>query len=111
VANLRSFLNLTAVDLQSFFIDSQSTRPLLTFQTFRDRFDFAFEVISPNSISLSHSLALSLSRAGKQCTIYEARPLQCSTYPWWPKLLANEAEYLEEAVDPIEVEDGKVCCM
>lgn len=26
-------------------------------------------------------------RDGKQCTVYGARPLQCSTYPWWPELM------------------------
>jgi Fe-S-cluster containining protein len=24
---------------------------------------------------------------GKRCTIYAVRPLQCSTYPWWPELM------------------------
>jgi Fe-S-cluster containining protein len=24
------------------------------------------------------------------CTVYEARPLQCSTYPFWPSILASE---------------------
>ncbi len=24
---------------------------------------------------------------GRQCTVYSARPLQCSTYPWWPELM------------------------
>lgn len=24
---------------------------------------------------------------GRQCTVYGARPLQCSTYPWWPELM------------------------
>ena len=23
----------------------------------------------------------------KRCTIYPVRPLQCSTYPWWPELM------------------------
>ena len=24
-----------------------------------------------------------------QCTIYEARPLQCSTYPFWPRFMSS----------------------
>jgi Fe-S-cluster containining protein len=24
---------------------------------------------------------------GKQCTVHAAKPLQCSTYPWWPELM------------------------
>lgn len=26
-------------------------------------------------------------RDGRQCTVYGARPLQCSSYPWWPELM------------------------
>ena len=33
-----------------------------------------------------------------QCGIYEARPLQCSTYPWWPALLVNKNAWEAEAV-------------
>ena len=25
------------------------------------------------------------------CTLHEARPLQCRTYPWWPELLPDQA--------------------
>ena len=36
----------------------------------------------------------------KLCTIYPVRPLQCSTYPWWPSLM-----------DPISwgIEGAEVC--
>lgn len=33
----------------------------------------------------------------KKCTIYEARPLQCRTFPWWPQTLASEKEWLKGA--------------
>ena len=26
-------------------------------------------------------------REGRHCSIYGARPLQCSSYPWWPELM------------------------
>ena len=42
---------------------------------------------------------------GKKCTVYEARPTQCRTYPYWPRLMNNESAWLEEAVD---IEKGKV---
>ena len=48
-----------------------------------------------------------LDQDGKKCTIYEARPLQCSTYPWWPRLIVNEQEWEKEAVVPMEVQGGK----
>jgi Fe-S-cluster containining protein len=27
------------------------------------------------------------------CGVYEARPLQCRTFPWWPGVLKNEATW------------------
>jgi Fe-S-cluster containining protein len=42
---------------------------------------------------------------GKKCTVYEARPTQCRTYPYWPRLMNNESAWLEEAVD---IEKGKL---
>jgi len=35
-----------------------------------------------------------------QCGIYEARPLQCSTYPFWPRLLRSPSAWDAEAVAP-----------
>jgi Fe-S-cluster containining protein len=34
----------------------------------------------------------------KQCTIYESRPIQCKTYPFWPRLLSSETEWEDESV-------------
>ncbi len=33
----------------------------------------------------------------KKCTVYEARPVQCKTYPWWVHNLRNPADWKEEA--------------
>ena len=44
-----------------------------------------------------------LSKEG-QCGIYEARPIQCSTYPWWPSLLESEEAWEDEAVVPDDQE-------
>ena len=41
---------------------------------------------------------------GKQCSIYEARPLQCRTYPWWPRLLMNQHEWAKESVVPDNID-------
>ena len=32
----------------------------------------------------------------QQCTIYEARPNQCSTYPFWPKIMKSRKSWNEE---------------
>ena len=37
---------------------------------------------------------------GKTCTIYESRPVQCRTYPYWPKLLFNRTAFNSQAVMP-----------
>ena len=34
---------------------------------------------------------------GKRCSIYNARPSQCSTFPWWPAQLENEKEWNDAA--------------
>ena len=31
-----------------------------------------------------------------QCEIYEARPTQCRTYPWWPAILKSKKSWKEE---------------
>lgn len=43
-----------------------------------------------------------------RCKVYTARPLQCSTYPWWPELL-NSREWREEGISVCEgiVLDGE----
>lgn len=43
-----------------------------------------------------------LNTENNQCTVYGARPLQCSTYPWWPELVANTAAWREEAASVCE---------
>ncbi len=34
---------------------------------------------------------------GKRCNVYEARPKQCRTYPWWSENVATAADWKEEA--------------
>ena len=33
----------------------------------------------------------------KTCTLYNARPMQCKTYPWWPEILSSKKAWEEEA--------------
>ena len=35
----------------------------------------------------------------KKCRIYEARPTQCKTYPWWAKNLRSEKDWKSAAND------------
>lgn len=39
-----------------------------------------------------------------QCSIYDVRPVQCATYPFWPSLLASREDWEDEAVVPDDVE-------
>lgn len=34
---------------------------------------------------------------GKRCSIYDVRPTQCKTFPWWPANLKNKKEWKEAA--------------
>ena len=36
-------------------------------------------------------------RPGEGCTVYEARPLQCRTYPFWGRILASRVTWGHEA--------------
>lgn len=38
----------------------------------------------------------------KHCMIYEARPLQCSTYPFWPRIMDSIDDWNEEVVSSID---------
>jgi len=58
-----------------------------------------------DSMGSSADRCIFLDDDGKKCTVYEARPTQCRTYPYWPRLMSNESAWLEEAVD---IEKGKV---
>lgn len=43
-----------------------------------------------------------------QCSIYEVRPVQCSTYPFWPSVLRNRESWEDESVlpDDVVIEEG-----
>eukprot|EP00550_Attheya_septentrionalis_P007372 CAMPEP_0198295318 /NCGR_PEP_ID=MMETSP1449-20131203/27147_1 /TAXON_ID=420275 /ORGANISM="Attheya septentrionalis, Strain CCMP2084" /LENGTH=284 /DNA_ID=CAMNT_0043995593 /DNA_START=161 /DNA_END=1012 /DNA_ORIENTATION=+ len=43
-----------------------------------------------------------------QCRIYDVRPVQCSTYPFWPSLLEDSEAWEEESVvpDDVAIENG-----
>lgn len=34
----------------------------------------------------------------KRCSVYDARPVQCRTYPFWPAIMESEATWEEESV-------------
>jgi len=43
-----------------------------------------------------------LNPENNQCTVYGARPLQCSTYPWWPELVGSDKAWQHEAYSVCE---------
>ena len=34
---------------------------------------------------------------GRRCQVYQGRPRQCRTFPWWPSTLKSEASWVEVA--------------
>ncbi|CAM9763325.1 unnamed protein product [Chrysoparadoxa australica] len=40
---------------------------------------------------------------GRTCGIYEERPVQCRTYPYWPRLIKSKEDWMAEAVVPDDV--------
>lgn len=44
--------------------------------------------------------------ANGQCSIYDHRPVQCSTYPWWPSILRSEETWLAERVLPSDAPEA-----
>lgn len=44
---------------------------------------------------------------GGKCSIYSVRPVQCSTYPFWPSLLESKEDWEDEAVVPDDVSLGE----
>jgi Fe-S-cluster containining protein len=46
----------------------------------------------------------------KQCTVYTARPSQCKTFPFWPKVLESKKAWIEEKkhCEGIEREGSKI---
>lgn len=39
----------------------------------------------------------SLLSSDKRCSVYEVRPLQCSSYPYWPEVMHSRATWNAEA--------------
>ena len=46
--------------------------------------------------------------SGKLCGIYEDRPTQCRTFPFWPEVLRNEGRWNETARDCEGMGQGKL---
>ncbi|NLC92287.1 MAG: YkgJ family cysteine cluster protein [Treponema sp.] len=47
-------------------------------------------------------------KKGVGCTAYEARPIQCSTYPFWTRILKNEKTFLEEKKECPGIGEGNI---
>lgn len=54
----------------------------------------------------SDTACVFLDTDGKTCTVYESRPVQCKSYPYWPNLLVSRSTWDAEAVLP-ENQPGK----
>lgn len=53
-----------------------------------------------------HTGCVFLGEDGKTCSIYKSRPVQCRTYPYWPKVIYNETTWVRSAELPWNPETG-----
>lgn len=69
-------------------------------------------------VDMGFGLALSLAEKANHdcvfwdeagCAIYEDRPVQCSTYPFWDSLLESRADWCREAVECPGIGRGGLC--
>lgn len=69
----------------------------LPVEEFRSR----FVRVKGNGLSLTEkpNYDCSFYEAGKGCTVYDARPSQCRTYPFWNKVMAAKWKWDSEALD------------
>lgn len=44
----------------------------------------------------------------KRCQVYEQRPLQCRTFPWWPELICSKKSWDENKYKCPGINKGKV---
>ena len=55
---------------------------------------------TPSADSSPSSACIFLDRSTNQCRIYEARPIQCRTYPFWTPIMASVATWNAECRRP-----------
>lgn len=46
---------------------------------------------------------------GKRCTVYDIRPVQCSTFPWWPEVVRDQDSWNDEKRHCPGIGNGEVC--
>lgn len=69
----------------------------LDFQSFLSRYCRFVDMGEHHSLSLKEKKDHSCIFWGEGgCTVYEARPIQCSTYPFWSSVLSSPAAWEEE---------------
>jgi hypothetical protein len=73
-----------------------------------------FLVKFTKTVDLGIGLAISLLETARfdcifwhdGCSVYSSRPLQCSTYPFWERIVESRESWLEEARDCPGMENG-----
>jgi uncharacterized protein len=88
------YVFLSAVDLER-LVD----RLRMTEREVLDRYCRTVEIVGVRRISLREhdNFDCIFWESGTECTVYEARPLQCRAFPFWPANLGSIAEWQEAA--------------
>lgn len=71
----------------------------LAFRDFLRKFTRLVDIGTGLAISLTETISMDCIFWNDGCTVYEFRPVQCSTYPFWERLLETEQTWLSEARD------------
>jgi len=65
------------------------------FDRYLRKIDYKFS-IKEKKISINNFACIFFDLDKKQCGIYESRPLQCRTFPFWSYFKRNEQEVIDE---------------
>lgn len=95
------------------FLSTSDLRRLMTFLDldfagFYSRYCRFVDMGEHHSLSLKEKRDHSCILWGEEgCTVYEARPVQCSTYPFWSSIVASSENWAEEGKSCPGIGEGR----
>jgi len=78
----------------------------LAFRDFLVKFTRTVDLGTGLAISLLETARFDCIFWNEGCSVYSSRPLQCSTYPFWERIVESRQTWLEEAKDCPGIDSG-----